>query len=255
MKFSLCIPTMDRYDSFLSIFLKEYIKNELIDEIIITDENGNDAKKISNAYPNESKLKIFTNVSCLGPFLNKLNCCRKANNEWVALIDSDNFADKDYFQKMAKWIEETTPSPYSILSPDHTTNNTFCLTDLSKKYTFLDKSNHNDIKKYNESRTNKSEQHNLSILFNLGNFVLNKQIIQDLNINENQLKLIKNRSSFDVVLFHYLCFTQFNIKLYLVKNCGYIHNVHNDSIYLKTNQSQLQFANYTYKLLYNYFQS
>ena len=37
--FSLCIPTMDRFD-FLKTYLQEYIENELIDEIIITDEKS-----------------------------------------------------------------------------------------------------------------------------------------------------------------------------------------------------------------------
>ena len=40
--FSLCIPTMDRFDSFLKGFLEKYLTFELIDEIIITDENGID---------------------------------------------------------------------------------------------------------------------------------------------------------------------------------------------------------------------
>ena len=39
--FSLCIPTMDRFDKFLSRYLPKYLANEYINEIIITDENGN----------------------------------------------------------------------------------------------------------------------------------------------------------------------------------------------------------------------
>ena len=42
--FSLCIATMDRYDTFLSKNLPKYLANDLISEIIITDENGNDAE-------------------------------------------------------------------------------------------------------------------------------------------------------------------------------------------------------------------
>ena len=45
--FSLCIPTINRYDDFLSKYLPLYLDNEHIDEIIISDENGEDAKKIS----------------------------------------------------------------------------------------------------------------------------------------------------------------------------------------------------------------
>lgn len=47
--FSLCIPTMDIFDDFLSIYLPKYINNSLIIEIIITDENG--FNKINNALP------------------------------------------------------------------------------------------------------------------------------------------------------------------------------------------------------------
>ena len=46
--FSLCIPTMNRYDTFLKGFLKKYVTFDLIDEIIICDENGDDYNKIVN---------------------------------------------------------------------------------------------------------------------------------------------------------------------------------------------------------------
>ena len=36
--FSLCIPTIDRFDDFLSRYLVQYLENEYINEIIITDE-------------------------------------------------------------------------------------------------------------------------------------------------------------------------------------------------------------------------
>lgn len=48
--FSVCIPTMNRYDNYLSKFLPLYLKNNLIDEIIISDENGNDYNKIMNYF-------------------------------------------------------------------------------------------------------------------------------------------------------------------------------------------------------------
>jgi hypothetical protein len=44
--FSLCIPTLDRFDNFLSKNLVKYLQNEDISEIIITDENGNDIEKL-----------------------------------------------------------------------------------------------------------------------------------------------------------------------------------------------------------------
>ena len=103
--FSLCIPTFDRFDSFLSKYLIKYLENEYIDEIVITDENGNDIEKIKNTFPNNSKLKLIQNDSHLGPFLNKIKVCSIAKNEWIVLMDSDNFADKDYFINAKNYID------------------------------------------------------------------------------------------------------------------------------------------------------
>ena len=83
--FSLCIPTMNRYDDFLAKNLPNYIKNEYINEIIITDEDGNDIDKIMSTFPNNEKLNLIKNETKLGPFLNKHKACSFAKNEWIVL--------------------------------------------------------------------------------------------------------------------------------------------------------------------------
>jgi len=53
MDIALCIPTMDRFDTFLKGYLDiyiEFLKSGLISEIIICDENGIDYKKICTTY-------------------------------------------------------------------------------------------------------------------------------------------------------------------------------------------------------------
>jgi ABC-type antimicrobial peptide transport system permease subunit len=50
---------MDRYDDFLSKNLPNYLENELISEITITDENGNDIEKIKSSFPNHDKLILI----------------------------------------------------------------------------------------------------------------------------------------------------------------------------------------------------
>lgn len=76
--FTLCIPTMDRFDDFLSKYLIDYLDNEYISEIIITDENGNDIEKIKHAFPDNQKLVLIKNNERLGPFLNKIKACSYA---------------------------------------------------------------------------------------------------------------------------------------------------------------------------------
>jgi hypothetical protein len=58
---------MDRFDTFLSVNLPRYLENNLIAEIIITDENGNDSKKIAETFA-DPRIKVFTNEAQLGPF-------------------------------------------------------------------------------------------------------------------------------------------------------------------------------------------
>jgi hypothetical protein len=56
---------MDRYNDFFSKYLPLYLENDLIEEIIITDENGNDIEKIKSAFSNNEKLVLVKNESRL----------------------------------------------------------------------------------------------------------------------------------------------------------------------------------------------
>ena len=81
--FSLCIPTMDRFDSFLNEYLPIYLdlkEKGVIEEIIVCDENGNDYAKILHRYNNGDPygpIKIYKNQTKLGAFKNKLKNLQK----------------------------------------------------------------------------------------------------------------------------------------------------------------------------------
>lgn len=97
--FSLAIPTMDRYDKYLKHNLPKYIQNEYIREIVICDENGNDYEKIQKDFGNNNKIKLYKNYSKLGPLKNKIKTMTLCSCDHIALIDSDNFVDYDYFEQ------------------------------------------------------------------------------------------------------------------------------------------------------------
>lgn len=107
---TLCIPTMDRW-SFLSVNLPKYLNNPFINEIVISDENGNDVKKIQETFK-DAKIKCFVNDSRLGGFANKRAAVSHASNIWVCLMDSDNFAPVAYFEA---WARNFDPSNSSIV--------------------------------------------------------------------------------------------------------------------------------------------
>ena len=233
--FTLCIPTMDRFDNFLSKYLPKYIDNELIQEIIISDENGNDVNKIATTFKGNLKLKLFTNAHVLGPFFNKLNACSKSSNEWIVLMDSDNFADIDYFVTAKQYIEKNITNEKNIILAPSRANPHFDFTHLEnliyKKGTFIQ----NNINSKNQD-----------VLINTGNYVINKYLIDNINLT-NELINISKSSACDVIYFNTLLFEQLNLHFHVVPKLTYSHVVHNDSIYLKTNHKFRIFNSYVYK--------
>ena len=184
--FSLCIPTMNRFDTFLGKNLHEYLKNDLISEIIICDETGDDMDKILVEFNSSiitGKMKVFKNEKRLGPFLNKLKCCRLASNTWIALIDSDNFADETYFKVAKKFLESNTVSQNSILAPSvaapHFDFN-YLGNMIYSKNTFRDNL-------LFEQRTPHKFNSSSEVFMNVGNYIINKYLIDNLNTDNESI--------------------------------------------------------------------
>lgn len=246
--FSLCIPTMDRYNTFLYKYLPLYLNNDLISEIIISDENGTDYdlinKHFSFPYKNSQKLKLFKNETRLGPFLNKLNVCSKATNEWIVLIDSDNFADIEYFEIAKKYIEEhiNVNDKNIILAPSRALPN-FNYSHLSGMV--FKKGNFRENKLIENKRINNSFNGS-EVLMNTGNYVLNKFLLNNLNI-ENEKNNIPLSCACDVIYLNTLFFEQLDLNMHIVPNLSYSHVVHDGSIYMQTHNSFRQFNEYVHQ--------
>jgi hypothetical protein len=230
--FSLCIPTMDRFDTFLHQNIEKYLTNELISEIIIVDENGNDYEKLSNSYKTNSKIKLYKNDNVLGPFMNKRRCCSLATNDWIALIDSDNFADHVYFETAKQYIDTHKLSNGSILSP--------CFAKPNFDYS---KITPNVI----TSSLIKSmiNQPWFFTMLNTGNYVIHRDLINGLNI-DHETEKIKQSSSCDVIYMNTLLFEQCNVSFHIVPGLEYDHVVHNGSVYMTTCRKHKVFNEYVH---------
>lgn len=227
MMFSLCIPTMDRYDKFISVYLPKYLENSYIDEIIITDENGNDVEKIQRDFQNNNKLVLVKNEKRLGTLCNKLKACSFAKNEWIALIDSDNFADNDYFETACDYISKNIPKDQHnvILSPcfaEPSFNYSYLAGLIYKKGTF--KSNL-EFEYYSPHR----RHDNISeIMMNTGNYVINKYLIDNVDLtNEIHKEMI--HAPKEVLFLNILLFEQLDLEFHVVPNMKYLHVVHDGS--------------------------
>jgi hypothetical protein len=245
--FTLCIPTMDRFDSFLSNYLPRYLNNILIGEIVITDENGNDAYKIKNAFPNNDKIKVFVNENRVGPFLNKLKACEHASNEWIVLMDSDNFASDDYFVKAVEYISAVIGEQKNvILAPSYASPN-FNYSHLNG---FVYEKGRFQSNKLLEQQNNTSNNCNSLIMMNTGNYVINKYLIDNVDLSK-EIDNIKYSSACDVIYFNTMLFEQFDLKLHVVPNMIYDHVVHNGSIYMQTHGQFCNFNDCVYQRYYN----
>ena len=233
--FSLCIPTIDRFDTFLRKNLEEYLKNDLISEIVVCDENGRDADKIAAEFGDANgKLRVFRNESRLGPFLNKLKCCRLATQTWIALIDSDNFADRTYFETAKAFLETHTVPDTSIIAP--------CWAQPRFDYRHLAGSLLS-IQTLGSSRRQEIQINppfTSEVLMNTGNYVLNKYLVDNLNI-ELEKDNIPLSSACDVIYMNTLFFEQLDMHMYVVPGLYYEHVVHDGSVYIQTHR---QFADF-----------
>lgn len=238
IKISLCIPTMDRFDKFLSINLPkyiEYLKNHIIDEIIINDENGNDYNKIKSLYTDIENLYIHKNDVILGAFKNKLKVCSYSSNNFIALIDSDNFCDENYFITVRSYIKKYNISEYAILSPSIAYPN-FNYSEFNNLVITK-----NDISKYNHNS-------NFEILMNTGNYVLTKDIINNIKYDIDTDLIM----CYDVSYLNILFFRQFpKFKFHVLEKLEYTHVVHTDSYYINTYHICNSFYINIVKPLYN----
>jgi hypothetical protein len=223
---------MDRFDIFLSKNLDnylEYLKNGLINEIIISDENGNDYEKIQKKYSEILKttpnFKIYKNEERLGVFKNKLKVSSYASNHLIALIDSDNFTDNNYFETVKKYIESNhIDFPQKIILAPSISINDYNAPNL----------NYKEFENQIITKTNiKKNLPNIKfqVLLNTGNYIISKNISDNIQYNNNLMDII---SGCDVIFFNLLAFMQYpDLEVHVIEGLEYFHTVHKDGEFNK----------------------
>jgi hypothetical protein len=88
------------------------------------------------------------------------------------------------------------------------------------------------IKRSNLKEIN-SKNDKLKTLMNTGNYIINKYLINNINLELEKDK-IQYSSSCDVIYFNTLLFEQFPLEIHVIKGMHYDHVVHDGSIYINT---------------------
>jgi hypothetical protein len=223
-KFSLCIPTHNRFDTFLKINIPKFLHNPYISEIIIVDDATNDYHKLIEEYGSNKKIIIHSQKQRVGPFKNKVTACSYANNEWICLLDSDNFADLDYFEEVFKEWKINGVNEKIIYTPSNALPN-FKLENEKHIPKYIDKELWN--KEY------KTKHLYGTWALNLGNCIFHKSLVTNLQDPiYNQIY-----PYVDALYINWIALNSgFSIKF--LENMTYIHTIHDGSTY--TNNAHLE---------------
>jgi glycosyltransferase involved in cell wall biosynthesis len=108
MELTVAIPTMRRWKGFLEKSLPQFLENPYVSRVLVCDETGEDVKAIEQTeYVNHPKLMLITNDRRLGMYANKRRCVELSPTPWVAVLDSDNIFPDEYFEALFDlWKEE-----------------------------------------------------------------------------------------------------------------------------------------------------
>lgn len=159
---SLAITNFNRCDMVLEA-LRIGLESTKISEIIINDDYSD--IKIYNdilyriSLLDNPKIKIYRNNKNLKAFSNKIEAIKKCNNDWIILLDSDNFLTQKYLDSIPFKLDANCFYLPSIA---------ICEADFD--YTdYIDISIDKNIFKEGLMAKNK-----LLTCFNTGNFLINK---------------------------------------------------------------------------------
>jgi len=211
---------MDRYDKYLKYNLPKYIQNEYIREIVICDENGNDYEKIKKELGSCDKIKLYRNETRLGPLKNKIKTMSLCSCNHIALIDSDNYADYDYFEQAIVFgtCQSTILLPsYSLPRAQFTEMQLFNPINKNNWYDMI--FTKNSFQKLND-----------------GNGIYPKSFVNTLS--KIDFSSIEPYAADAFLLIQIAVSVGFNVCF---TNSKYNHEVSEDSIWIKTERESVQF--------------
>ena len=233
-KLSLCIATMDRW-SFLKETIPEYLKNDYIDEIIVSDENGNDCEMIFKTFGSHSKIKLYSNSKRLGAFLNKMKAVSYANNKWICLIDSDNFAPISYFNAAIKHLsdENTVYMPTNQMA--------------YKSNQYFDNREFVDVEIRLDNLCKIFENPRSEVFLQSGNFICTKELF----MSTKPIYGLENQCNGLDALFKSILFLKNGATLKGISDMDYFHAVHEGSITLQSFSSDFGINHTLFKNMIN----
>lgn len=233
---TVAIPTMKRWKGFLEKSLPLYLANPQIAAVVLCDETGEDITAIrASPYGSNPKLHLYQNSKRLGAYLNKRQCIEKSPTDWVAVLDSDNIFPEEFFEIVHETLATEQYSPSLVLAASENIR-IFLKTGYQENRTA-----HFSGMRINKTNWNKVLQMpNWNFLLNDGNYIVHKSVVSFLNPKYT----LEQVQAADAILAAKQ-FVEHGCVYYIVPHLRYIHTVHDDSEWLKTDRESTRILNTT----------
>lgn len=226
MSISVCIPTMKRFD-FLKKSIPLYLNNSYVTELIITDETGEDYEAIVSAF-SHPKLRVYKNERRLGSLENKQRVASYATSDYIAILDSDNYADLQYFRAFHQYIQTHQITPYDIYLPCH------AMPEFNYER-FIGKS----INRF----TVRSMWPDIDTCLNTMNMIIPRAFLSQFNIMQDKPMCDNASGAHDAHYFSLYAIFNMNANMIVVPEMKYYHTMHDGSWYRETVHQSKPFFN------------
>jgi hypothetical protein len=226
IELTVAIPTMRRWKGFLEKSLPMFLENPYISRVLICDETGEDVKAIEQTdYVNHPKLILITNDRRLGMYANKRRCVELSPTPWVAVLDSDNIFPDEYFEALFDlWKDEgaNTKTVYAASEIVRVFLKTGESEERTKHFTGMriHRKNWNQI----------LQMRDWNFLLNDGNWVGHKSVLESWPLIAEE----KIRATDSIRIVKQLVEKGWSYSI--VPGMRYIHTVHDDSEWIKTDR-------------------
>ena len=226
IELTVAIPTMRRWKGFLEKSLPMFLENPYVSRVLVVDETGEDVKAIEeSSYINHSKLMLIKNEKRLGMYANKRRCVELSPTPWVAVLDSDNIFPDEYFEALFDLWKDEGANTKVVYAASHIIR-VFLKTGASEERTSHFTGMRISKKNWNQVLRTKD----WNFLLNDGNWVGHKSVLEAWPpMPEEQIRatdsirIVKN-------------LVERGWTYCIVPGMRYIHTVHDDSEWIKTDK-------------------
>lgn len=230
---TIAIPTLNRW-SFLKDSLPIVLDRPEVAEVIVCDENGEDAAKIGQTpLTHHPRLRVVINERVLGIYENKRKCISLAKTNWVAVLDSDNFFPEDWFEIITDCVDpEDFSRIYASAEAKHINSKDGSVKEYTKEFSGLELSSKNWNSIFERPKWN--------FLLNEGNWVVPRDVLKVLPSSVKSSDVLAADA-----IFMLKCFVAGGYTVRYVPGLAYFHTVHDGSTWLKTERESTRILNQT----------